>query len=252
MFENSYCLYVHVNKINYKTYIGITSKKPKHRWDNGNGYINCPYFYKAIQKYGWNNFEHIVLAKNISKEFALKLEKFYIKKCNSHNEKYGYNCTTGGDFPTMRPETSDKKRKSMLHKNKGKNSPLSKPVICLETKERFDCLKQAEEKLNIDASSIGKVCKGKSIIAGGLHWLYEDDYIKLTDIEVCDIIFKKHKRKSGIIKKVKCIETNQSFDSIKSASIAMGLNPKRISDVVNNKINSTKGYHFIIEGEYNV
>ena len=140
----------------------------------------------------------------------------------------------------------------MLHKNKGKNSPLSKPVICLETKERFDCLKQAEEKLNIDASSIGKVCKGKSIIAGGLHWLYEDDYIKLTDIEVCDIIFKKHKRKSGIIKKVKCIETNQSFDSIKSASIAMGLNPKRISDVVNNKINSTKGYHFIIEGEYNV
>ena len=95
MFKGNYYLYAHVNKINYKIYIGITSKKPKYRWDNGNGYVNCTYFYKAIKKYGWDNFEHIVLAKNISKEFALKLEKFYIKKCNSHNEKYGYNCTTG-------------------------------------------------------------------------------------------------------------------------------------------------------------
>lgn len=252
MFKGNYYLYAHVNKINYKIYIGITSKKPKYRWDNGNGYVNCTYFYKAIKKYGWDNFEHIVLAKNISKEFALKLEKFYIKKCNSHNEKYGYNCTTGGDFPMIRPETSNKKRKSMLNKNKGKNSPLSKPVFCLETGKKFDCLKQVSEILNIDSSSVSRVCKGKSITAGGLHWLYEEDYLKLTDIERQNIILKKHKRESGIIKKVKCIETDKSFNSIKSASIAMGLNPKRISDVINNKINSTKGYHFILEGENNV
>lgn len=59
MFEKPYCVYIHTNKINKKSYIGITCQKPEHRWGcNGNGYAECPHFWRAIQKYGWDNFDH--------------------------------------------------------------------------------------------------------------------------------------------------------------------------------------------------
>lgn len=58
----SFTVYMHVNKINDKKYIGITCQKPDTRWLNGYGYLeqseNGRYkqdaFAKAILKYGWD------------------------------------------------------------------------------------------------------------------------------------------------------------------------------------------------------
>ena len=45
-----------------KVYIGITSDLPKRRWRNGiHKYASNPYFIKAIQKHGWENFTHEIL-----------------------------------------------------------------------------------------------------------------------------------------------------------------------------------------------
>lgn len=38
-----YSIYVHLNKINGKKYIGITCKKPEIRWANGLGYKKQPF-----------------------------------------------------------------------------------------------------------------------------------------------------------------------------------------------------------------
>ena len=67
-----YSVYMHVNKANDKKYIGITKQTPEARWGtNGRNYQNrCPHFWSSIQKYGWNNFEHIVVASGLSKEDA--------------------------------------------------------------------------------------------------------------------------------------------------------------------------------------
>ena len=87
---------MHKNKINGKVYIGQTKQRLEHRWDNGNGYVSCTYFYKAIQKYGWDNFEHKVLKEHLSKEEADFEEISLIAYYNSNNPKYGYNISAGG------------------------------------------------------------------------------------------------------------------------------------------------------------
>ena len=94
--EENYIIYMHKNKINNKVYIGQTCQKPEKRWDGGRGYVTSPKFYAAIQKYGWDNFEHIILYTNMTLEEANLMESILIKKYNSCNDKFGYNITSGG------------------------------------------------------------------------------------------------------------------------------------------------------------
>lgn len=62
IFEHCYTVYVHINKINRKRYVGQTGKNVNKRWGpNGNRYKGSVVFYSAIKKYGWNNFEHVIL-----------------------------------------------------------------------------------------------------------------------------------------------------------------------------------------------
>lgn len=93
--EGSYCVYMHESP-NCKKYIGITRQKPERRWQNGFGYVNNKYFYRAIEKYGWENFKHIIIKDNLSKENAEKLEIELIKKYESNNPNNGYNILDGG------------------------------------------------------------------------------------------------------------------------------------------------------------
>ena len=96
----NYKVYVHINKFNNKKYVGITKQNLNKRWQYGHGYFNkgkTNYFWNAIQKYGWNGFEHIVLDDNLTYDEANNKERYYIALYNSNNSKYGYNLTLGGD-----------------------------------------------------------------------------------------------------------------------------------------------------------
>lgn len=95
--ERKYCVYKHTNKINGKVYIGITSQKPRKRWDCGRGYQKNKHFWDAIQRYGWENFEHEILFQQLSPEDAFSLEKELILKYDSRDYRKGYNCSPGGD-----------------------------------------------------------------------------------------------------------------------------------------------------------
>lgn len=92
-----YTLYAHIAP-NNKKYFGITSQAPENRWGiDGRGYKTQQLFWRVIQKYGWDNIQHIILAENLSKEWACKLEQDLIWKYQSNNPKYGYNIYEGGD-----------------------------------------------------------------------------------------------------------------------------------------------------------
>lgn len=102
MTKGSYSLYIHQSPQG-KIYIGITSRNPYTRWGHdGLGYYdkrksNQSHFYNAIQKYGWNNFQHIILLENLSKEVACECEKYLIVKYKTNDKDYGYNITEGGE-----------------------------------------------------------------------------------------------------------------------------------------------------------
>ena len=108
-------IYCHKNKINNKIYIGQTSQRnPEQRWMKGLGYKNNTHFYNAIQKYGWDNFEHIILEKNLSLEEANKREIFWIAYFNSTNPDYGYNIQAGGKNSLHSETTKEKIRQKAL------------------------------------------------------------------------------------------------------------------------------------------
>ena len=92
----SYSLYIHTNKVNGKKYVGTTTGKPENRWGkNGIGYKN-QFFYKAIQKYGWDNFDHFILEVD-SPELMYQLEQQYISYYKTTDRRYGYNMSIGGE-----------------------------------------------------------------------------------------------------------------------------------------------------------
>jgi len=121
-----FIVYMHENKINHKKYIGITCQKPTQRWRGGKGY-KIGAFKNAIDKYGWNNFNHIVLYEHLTKEDACLKEQELIKQYNTMDNNYGYNLCEGGNLTLGYHHTKDSKLKMSKSKKgmyDGKNNPM--------------------------------------------------------------------------------------------------------------------------------
>ena len=71
---DNYKVYIHTNTINGKKYVGLTKQECKERWrHDGLGYQQQKKFFNAILKYGWNNFQHDIVAENLTAEEAGEL-----------------------------------------------------------------------------------------------------------------------------------------------------------------------------------
>lgn len=134
--EKTFCVYMHTNKLNGKKYIGQTCQKPKSRWGiDGKKYRTSTHFWNAIQKYGWNNFEHDILYENLSLQEANEKEKELIAKYNTTDMNFGYNLEYGGINGFHSDETKAKISKS----NKGKTF----------SKEHLENLSKAHKGMNM-------------------------------------------------------------------------------------------------------
>lgn len=110
-------VYIHENKINHKRYVGVTCRDPKSRWANGKGYrrpseqtTKYSHFDNAIEKYGWDGFEHIIVAEGLTKFQAAEMEKALIAKYDTTNPERGYNVTRGGDGTSGACHTEETKQ----------------------------------------------------------------------------------------------------------------------------------------------
>lgn len=194
MEKEQYYVYLHLNKINQKKYYGITSEKnPEDRWRKG--YSHNPHFSAAIKKYGWDNFEHIIIASNLSKKEAETMEYNLITSEQTNKTEFGYNLTSGGGAGVFRH--SEESKKLMSEHTKGELNPMygkqhsketkakiskalqshpktSKKILCVETQIIYKSLREAERLTGINHSGISQAAQkdGKQKTAGGYHWEY--------------------------------------------------------------------------------
>lgn len=94
--EENYCIYKHTSPSG-KVYIGITKNVNKRWGNNGIGYKLQRKFWNAIQKYGWDNFNHEIIEGNLTLEQACSGEEIYIQIYDSIRN--GYNIYPGGNSP---------------------------------------------------------------------------------------------------------------------------------------------------------
>lgn len=94
--DKPYCIYKRTSPKGH-VYIGqIRHKNLQKRFHlNGEGYIECPYFYNAIQKYGWDNFIHEIIVEGLIKMGANKYERQLISEYKKLS--ISYNISNGGD-----------------------------------------------------------------------------------------------------------------------------------------------------------
>lgn len=209
MNKKIYCIYKHTCKENGQVYIGQTCQNVSKRWNHGEGYIKSPYFYTAIQKYGWDNFLHEILEDGLTSEEANQREQYWIKYYKSNIKGYGYNLTKGGDSHLYNQESKNKmsqkaidrfsdeeernkqseRLKEAYKKDSRRWDIIKKPVECLETGEKFQSTTQAAKWAGINAlSSFGNYFRGDSKSCGRhpetgerLHWR------RLTEEEVSEL-----------------------------------------------------------------
>ena len=187
-------VYKHVSPIG-KVYVGITSNKPEKRWNNGRNYKDNTYFKHAINKYGWDNFEHVIIDSGLSEKEAKTMEISLIREYKEQG--ISYNISAGGDGNSKK--VSEETRKKLSISMKGhksyirnenwrkeksefmKNNPtltdearlkayskssevLSKAVVQYNLDDTivniYNSIKEATKITGIDTSLIAKVCKG--------------------------------------------------------------------------------------------
>ena len=208
--NTTYIVYMHIAPSN-KKYIGITKEKnPKERWRKGKGYWTNEHFTSAINKYGWDNIQHIILYKELTKERAEQKEIELIAKYKTNNRQYGYNIEKGGSLnKEVSQETREKLRKNMLGKKhsketKQKMSEVRKGENCYwygkhlsnETKQKlsdkkkkkvnqytidgkfiktFNSMDEASKEYDVTRQNIYANCSGKRKTACGFIWRYADE-----------------------------------------------------------------------------
>lgn len=177
MEDRSYYIYKHTSPYG-KVYIGMTCQEPIKRWKYGWGYKNNYHFNSAIQKYGWDNFEHEILYAGLTQDEASAKEQELIEKYNSNNPKFGYNISSGGHGGREGvPQNDDAKRK-ISEANKGRLSgeknhlygvrrfqeenPFYGKHHSEETKEKLSKLRSGEKKPDDFKTKISKAVSGKN------------------------------------------------------------------------------------------
>lgn len=215
-----YYVYQHINKANGKRYIGITKQNPESRWGvDGINYKSSPYFYAAIQKYGWDNFEHDVICSNLTKDEACAKEIELIAHFNTQDKQYGYNIMEGGSAPAVPEEI----RAIMSEKMRGNKNGLGH--TCSEEKKLKISEAQKGRKLTDDhKAKLSAAKKGRPHASPSAQ----------TRKKISD---------SHVKKRVYCYETDKVYESIQSCAKELGIEPTSVCACCKGRHKLTHGYH---------
>lgn len=236
-----------------KRYIGITSRDVKIRWNNGYGYIHQPYFYRAIQKYGWKNFEYIIVKENLTQDEAFNMEKELIKKYKSNIKDFGYNCSTGGEYGNSGNKHSNETIIKMRIASQGKviteeqrlkiSKSLKGRKLSKETIEKLRSIKRGY-KLNEETKK--KISEKKS----GRTWSQAERDALAKHLEKLHEMTLPKLHESRKIKVIN-VDTYEIFESAKGAGRNVNRNSGNIIRCCKGERKTCGGFHWKYYEEYN-
>jgi len=216
--EGNYCVYIHINKINNKKYVGITKTSTTKRWGkNGSGYTRYKnsVFGRAIKKYGWDSFDHEIFTTNLSKERACRLEIILIETLRTRDKRYGYNVQPGGQLGNAGVVFSEESRVKMREAKVGKNlSEEHKKHISNSLKGHKPANFTEESKAKLRLANLGKTISDetKEKISNALTGIVrsEETKQKMSD---------NHANKHGVF----CPQLNEYFDIMSDVTKKYGI-----------------------------
>ncbi len=233
---NNYCIYMHKNKINNKVYIGQTCQKPEDRWKNGFGYKTQENFYKDIEKYGWDSFEHIILYKSLSSEEADLKEEEMIEFYQSYLPEKGYNTYkknySNYHFADLwaNPET---RKKIIIKLTEQRNTEDYHKEQSERMKEVWKNSSYKTKQQEAWTEERKKATSERSKNA----WKQEGYREKIATIqsELRKRDWQNPEYRKKICKAVRCIETGEVFDSVKAAAEYAGVKSNTLSIALRSK-----------------
>lgn len=235
-----YIIYKHTSPSD-KVYIGITCQSVERRWRDGKGYELQKYFYRAIEKYGWDNFKHEILYENLEERQAKVLEMSLIFYYDSTNPKLGYNLTKGGEGHFgYSPTEETRKKLSETHKgrtpwNKGKTDVFSEETrkkiseaskgrhLSDESKKKISEANKGSERTEEERRKISEKAKERyknkenNPMFGKHHT--EETKKKLSESHKGKNVGKNN----GKSKKIICVTTMKIFDCINMGALFYGI-----------------------------
>lgn len=238
MTEKKYKVYVHTNKVNGKKYVGQTCQRESRRFAAGFGYVGCHHFYRAIEKYGWCNFDHEILFDDLTKEEANVLEIKMIEEYQTLDPEFGYNIQSGGNEARELSEEGLR----VLRENQygGKSVNARKTVVYDEHGKRigvFGAASEAARFLGVGTSAVSGAAKRewRTVKRNTIYYLDEiGDVAQLPDDMIVnpDARPNEYKRIAQYDSSGKYIA---SFGSLVGASELTGIPSSEISSVLSEK-----------------
>lgn len=236
---------MHTNLINNKVYIGITKVGLEQRArKDGNHYAGSPYFYSAIQKYGWDNFKHEILLDNLTEKEVKEQEKYFIDKYKSNDREYGYNLTEGGDGVS----------------GLGTKQVYQYDLATGELVKVFKSRAEAEQETGISNANISQSTIHMNKTAGGFFWSNTeltqdeiDDRLKCIPKKTltCTIGKKKAARNKIIAIEKADFSKTYTFNTQKEAANTLKVSPAAVSTSCASKgETTTHGFRFMWEEDY--
>lgn len=237
---------MHKNKTNGKIYIGITGNSIEDRWRKGKGYKHCCKFWNAIQKYGWDGFEHIILFEDLCKEDAENMEIKLIREYNTTDDNFGYNIQNGG-YSRGKMAESSKEKISLAN-----GSPIYQ--YDRYTGEFIDEYRSAAEAgriLNIRHEAITSVCNKRAKSIGGYIFRHKSEDLKYGEpLPKIEFEESSNTHLRPVVQYDKQGNYIAEYPSIKDAEIAFGKKRKTlIWHCCNGKKPSALGYIWAYKGE---
>lgn len=257
--DKSYKVYKYTSPSN-KYYIGITNTSLQARSGrNGINYKQSSKFWRAIQKYGWENFKREILEDNIPTiEKAWEREQYYVSLYDSY--KNGYNLTIGGyDERFMASVTKKARREKGYHLTQEHKQHISeahrervKNVLQYDKDgsyiKTYSSISEASKDIGCSPNLIRNNLLKKCDHAYGYIWRYEgDDDIVPLNRDVRTKHFKDSVSQFDLSNKLIGV-----YESVQEAGRLTGINPTVISCVCHKRKNykTAGGYIWRYTNEY--